>query len=296
MAITVFANGQGFFHKGSGGTGKAFPDVCLSPPPPPAGPIPIPYPNNVSASDLTDGSKTVKIDGEPTALEDASYCSTSSGDEGGTQGGGVVSHKTKGTACFTFWSLDVKVEGKGVDRHEDPMLQNCGSRTPPNGLTPQVGVKAFKGALNPSTPCCPGSGGKGGAYRRSKWVKESSTKKQKKAVNTKKPPPSPQPSPQCWECGSTSPRGWKTPPPPPPGVNVGNPPKGSGKKKKGFVADHDPPLIVRHYNGGCHLSKKEKKKNAEDVAGVVAHCSQCSSKQGKAMGDSHQAMKDANKC
>ena len=73
MGITVFANGQGFFHKGSGGSGKAFPDVCLSPPPPPAGPLPIPYPNNLTASDLADGSKTVKIDGEPTALEDASY-------------------------------------------------------------------------------------------------------------------------------------------------------------------------------------------------------------------------------
>ena len=293
MGITVFANGQGFFHKGSGGSGKAFPDVCLSPPPPPAGPLPIPYPNKVSASDLADGSKSVKIDGEPTALEDASYCSTSSGDEGGTQGGGVVSHKTKGTACFTFWSLDVKVEGKGVDRHEDPMLQNCGSQTPPNGLTPQVGVKAFKGALNPTPPCCPGSGGKGGPYKRSKWISKSSTDKQKAHVNKKTTNP---PGPSCWECGSSSPRGWLRPPPPPPGVNVGNPPKGSKKKKKRFVADHDPPLIVRHYNGGCHLSKKEKKKNAESLKGIVSHCSQCSSKQGTAMNAAHPAMKAANNC
>jgi len=294
MGITVFAEGLGFFHKGSGGTGKCYPDVCLSPPPPPTGPVPIPYPNNVSASDLTDGSKTVKIDGEETALEDSSYCTTSSGDEGGTQGGGVVSHKTKGTACFTFWSLDVKVEGKGVDRHEDPMLQNCGSQTPPNGLTPEVGVTAMKAALDPDKPCCPAprGGHTGGPYKRSKWINESSTEKQKAHVN--KDPP----APSCWECGSTSPRGWLKRPPPEPGLNKGNPPKGSGKKKKRFVADHDPPLIVRHYSGGCHMTKKERKKDAESLSGVVAHCTQCSSKQGNALGSNgaHPAMKEANNC
>jgi hypothetical protein len=293
MAITVFANGQGFFHKGSGGTGKAFPDVCLSPPPPPTGPVPVPYPNNVSASDLSGGSKTVKIDGEPTALEDASYCSTSSGDEGGTQGGGVVSHKTKGTGCFTFWSLDVKVEGKGVDRHHDPMLQNCGSQTPPNGLTAQVGVTAFKAAINPSPPCCPPpkGGHTGGVYRRKKWIKKSSTDEQKKHVNkvTKRPK-----GPKCWECGSTSPRGYA--PPPPKGVNIDNPPKGSGKKKIRFIADHDPPLIVRHYSGGCHNDKKTRKANAESLQGIVAHCSQCSGKQGAAMKAAEPAMRQANNC
>src|SRR5437868_2419334 len=111
MGCTVFANSNGLFHKGSGGSGVAFPDVCLSPPPPPAGPVPIPYPNNISAGDLTDGSTTVKADGEPTALKDQSKLSTSTGDEGGTQGGGVITHKTKGKAVATFWSLDVKIEG-----------------------------------------------------------------------------------------------------------------------------------------------------------------------------------------
>jgi hypothetical protein len=290
MGITVFANGQGFFHKGSGGSGKAFPDVCLSPPPPPAGPLPIPYPNNVSASDLTDGSKTVKIDGEPTGLEDASYVSTSSGDEGGTQGGGVVSHKTKGTACFTFWSLDVKVEGKGVDRHHDPMLQNCGSRTPPNGLTPTARVKADAAAdpVNEGIkPCCPGSGGKGGPYKRSSWISQSSTEKQKAHVN--------KPTPSCWECGSTSPRGWKTPPKPGPPPVAGKPNPGKGKR---FVADHDPPLIIRHYSGGCWMSKSEKKKDAESLTGVVAHCTKCSGKQGSALGSKghHPVLKKAHGC
>lgn len=294
MGITVFANGDGFFHKGSGGSGKAFPDVCLSPPPPPAGPVPIPYPNTASASDLVDGSKTVKIDGESTGLEDASSCSTSSGDEGGTQGGGVVTHKTKGTACFTFWSLDVKVEGKGVDRHQDPMLNNCGSKTPPNGLTAAARVKS-DAAKDPVTegikPCCPGSGGKGGPYKRSSWVKESSTSKQKAAANAGIPGP----PPTCWECGSTSPRGWKTPPSPgpPPVAGKLNPAKG-----KSFVADHDPPLIVRHYSGGCWMSKAEKKKDAESLTGLQTHCRKCSSKQGNALGSKgeHPKYKSAHGC
>src|SRR5664279_2266647 len=100
MSCTVFANGNGLFHKGSGGKGVAQPDVCLSPPPPPAGPVPVPYVNSLSASDLADGSKTVKIQGEPTALEDQSNIATSTGDEGGTQGGNVVTHKTKGKGYF----------------------------------------------------------------------------------------------------------------------------------------------------------------------------------------------------
>ena len=55
--------------------------------------------------------------GNPTALENVSEISTSTGDEGGTQGGGVVSHKTKGTGAFLLWYFVVKVEGKGVCHH-----------------------------------------------------------------------------------------------------------------------------------------------------------------------------------
>src|SRR5262245_53094998 len=114
MGLTVFAEKMGFFHKGSSGKGIAPADVCLSPPPPPAGPIPVPYVNVLSAPDLSKGSKTVKIDGEETALEDSSEVSTSTGDEAGTQGGNVITHKTKGKGSFTLWSFVVKVEGKGV--------------------------------------------------------------------------------------------------------------------------------------------------------------------------------------
>jgi uncharacterized Zn-binding protein involved in type VI secretion len=82
------------------------------------------------ASDLDKGSKSVKIDGEPTALEDESEISTSTGDEGGTQGGNVVTHKTKGKGYFKTWSLTVKIEGKGVCRHGDMMGQNSASLPP----------------------------------------------------------------------------------------------------------------------------------------------------------------------
>ncbi|MBC7604109.1 MAG: DUF4150 domain-containing protein [Ramlibacter sp.] len=133
MSCTVFANQNGLFHKGSDGKGTAFPDVCLSPPPAPTGPVPIPYPNKAAAGDLSDGSMTVLVQGEPTALKDQSYTSRTSGDSGGTQGGGLVTHKTEGKGYFKFWSLDVMIEGLNVDSHSDPMGQNCGSNTT-NGL------------------------------------------------------------------------------------------------------------------------------------------------------------------
>jgi uncharacterized Zn-binding protein involved in type VI secretion len=270
VSCTVFANGQGFFHKGSGGTGKAYPDVCLSPPPPPGGPIPVPYLNSLTASDLTNGSTTVKIQGEPTALEDSSYVATSTGDEGGTQGGGVITHKIKGKGYFTLWSFDVKVEGKGVDRHGDPMLQNCSS-PPGNGLDPSAVVTADI-AEKAKIKCCPP---KSNRYSRKKHGYNSPTDDQKAAVA----------GGPCWECSSTSPRGWKVPPrttPPPPQPGVENPHTKKGKKRK-FVADHQPPLMIQHYAGGCKDSSDVQETRAKNTALVRPHCSQCSSKQGGAM-------------
>ena len=257
MGCTVFANDDGFFHSGSGGSGKAFPDVCLSPPPPPTGPVPVPYNNSLMASDLSGGSTSVKIQGNPTALEDSSNISTSMGDEAGTQGGGVITHKTKGKGYFSLWSFDVKVEGKGVDRHTDPMGQNCAS-PPLNGLNPQARVEAKK-AEKPRKKC------------KKKYSKAdrygSPTKAQKDAVNKGKP--------KCWECKSPSPRGWKKPPPPKPGVP--KPPKG-----KRFIADHQPPCMVMYYRGGCQDPKKQEKR-VKDKKAVKPHCSMCSSRQGGIM-------------
>ncbi|MHC4469336.1 MAG: DUF4150 domain-containing protein [Planctomycetota bacterium] len=275
MGCTVFANDSGFFHKGSGGSGKAFPDVCLSPPPSPTGPVPVPYPNSLKASDLAKGSKTVKIQKKPTALENKSNVKTSMGDEAGNQGGNVLTHKTKGKGYFMLWSFDVKVEGKGVCRHGDPMGQNCTS-TPPGGLDARAKVVAAK-ALKAKEPC-------DRPYNK-KDRHGSPTEKQKDAVN--------KPNAKCWECKSPSPTGWlhpprKRPPPPTKGVARANP------KKKRFVADHQPPVLVNYYAGGCHKSEDEQKKIAKDPKKVKPHCSKCSSRQGGLMSGFSSKLKAAH--
>lgn len=180
MGVTVYAEGKGFFHKGSGGKGVAPGDVCLSPPPPPTGPVPVPYVNTMLASDLDKGSKSVKIDGESTALEDQSEFSTSSGNEGGTQGGNVVTHKTKGKGSFKTWAFTVKVEGKGACRHGDMVGQNCGSA--PYGIVDPSAITRFLSALEEEhrgKPCPPNSNPKTGT-----------TEKQRAACRGK----------QCWSC------------------------------------------------------------------------------------------------
>lgn len=98
-----------------------FPDVCKTPSP--GGPIPIPYPNIGKASDTSKGPKKVKCDGEMTMVKGAKY-STTTGDEAGTAGGGVISGKTKGEAEFMMYSFDVKFEGKNVCRLGDPLFHN----------------------------------------------------------------------------------------------------------------------------------------------------------------------------
>lgn len=130
MGATVNVNFRTVVHAGSGGIATAFPDVCKTPSP--AGPIPIPYPNIAKSGDTAQGSKKVKIDGNPIMLDGSNF-STSTGDEAGSAGGGVVSNTTKGKAEFILYSFDVKVEGKGVPRLGDMMLQNKMSspNTPP---------------------------------------------------------------------------------------------------------------------------------------------------------------------
>jgi hypothetical protein len=128
VAVTVGVNDLSVVHKDSSGIATAFPDVCKTPAPP-APFVPIPYPNVAKSSDTADGSSTVKCDGNPICLKDSNF-STSTGDEAGTAGGGVVSNKTKGKAEFVNFSFDVKVEGKNVARALDLMLHND-KNTPP---------------------------------------------------------------------------------------------------------------------------------------------------------------------
>src|SRR6266853_972978 len=134
MGCEVYADGMTIACKAADGkTVAAMPDVCLSPPSPPAGPIPIPYPNTGMASDTTDGSKTVQINGQEVMLKNKSYFKQSSGDEAATKslGMGVVTHQIQGKVNFIAWSIDVKFEGENVPRHLDLTGHNEAS-DPPN--------------------------------------------------------------------------------------------------------------------------------------------------------------------
>jgi len=127
MGCDVFADGNEIACKaGDGKVIAAFPDVCLSPPSPPAGPIPVPYPNTSFSKDMKNGSKSVKIKDKEVMLKDKSFYKTSPlGDEAATKtlGAGVITHVITGKTYFMAWSMDVKFEGKNVDRHVD--LTTC---------------------------------------------------------------------------------------------------------------------------------------------------------------------------
>ncbi len=256
MSVSVFAENMGFFHKGSGGKGIAPADVCLTPPPPPTGPVPVPYVNTLSSSNLAKGSKKVKIQGNPTALENASNISTSTGDEAGTQGGNVITHQTKGKGYFTLWSFTVKVEGKGVCRHGDMMGQNSAS-TPP-GCIDAAAITSFTAQswVDTTTPCPPNSyPGNAGT-----------TEEQQNACRAG----------PCWQsnCGAAS-SGYRAR-------------KSRSSKFKGyksgqrFTPDHQPPQSAAWYMGGCHDPDKFAEW-AKSKGSVKPHCKSCSRAQGSVM-------------
>ena len=128
MPVTVGVNFLSVVHKSSNGVSIAFPDVCKTPAPP-APFVPIPYPNIAQSSDTAKGTKKVKCDGNPVCTKDSNF-RMSTGDEGGSAGGGMISSKIKGKAEFVMFSFDVKFEGKNVSRAFDIMLHND-KNTPP---------------------------------------------------------------------------------------------------------------------------------------------------------------------
>ncbi|WP_044890101.1 DUF4150 domain-containing protein [Myxococcus hansupus] len=144
MANTVGVNSLSIVTKESGGVTVAFPDICKTPSP--AGPLPIPYPNIARSSDTAKGSKKVTVEGNPVCLKDSNF-STSTGDEAGTAGGGLVSGKTKGRAEFINYSFDVQIEGKNVARALDLMLHND-KNTPPAPLMQPPVLGFGKGPKN----------------------------------------------------------------------------------------------------------------------------------------------------
>lgn len=131
MPATTNVNFRTVVHEKSNGMAMFFPDVCKTPAPP-APFVPIPYPNIAMSTDTDKGSEKVKIDGCPVMLDGSNF-KTSTGDEAGSAGGGILSSKNKGKAEFILFSFDVKIEGKGVPRLGDLMLGNKGGspNTPP---------------------------------------------------------------------------------------------------------------------------------------------------------------------
>lgn len=130
MPATVTVNLRTVVHASSNGIATAFPDVCKTPTP--GGPVPIPYPNISKSQDTSQGSSTVKMDGNPIMLKDSKF-SMSTGDEAGSAGGNILTNQIKGPAAFLMFSFDVKVEGKPVPRQFDIMMHNMSqiSGTPP---------------------------------------------------------------------------------------------------------------------------------------------------------------------
>jgi hypothetical protein len=125
MGTSVDANGRSILHKGHGQTHTcAVPDVCKTPSP--GGPVPIPYVNIAMDSNISDAAESVKIEGNPVANLSAKIA-TSTGDEPGSAGGGILSSKIKGTVTWQMGSLDVKAEGKSVVRFLDNAFHNGNS-------------------------------------------------------------------------------------------------------------------------------------------------------------------------
>ncbi|MCP3136791.1 PAAR-like domain-containing protein [Pyxidicoccus xibeiensis] len=151
----VFVNGMTPVTTESGGRVVGFPDVCKAPGP--GGPMPIPFPNIALSRDLESGSRTVRINGAPVALKD-SHIGSSTGNEAGTAGGGVVSGKTKGRAHPVTFSLDVRIEGKPVVRNFDLFTLNDHNTAPfpimqPQGAPPVAGRVGEVEVEQPVEPC-----------------------------------------------------------------------------------------------------------------------------------------------
>ena len=122
MTVTININNITLVHKGSNGISTAtLPDVCKTPSP--GGPVPVPYPNISMASNLAEGTTTVKADGGNMIAVKGSEFSLSTGDEPGTAGGGKSSTFKK-ESKWILYSFDVKMEGKNACRLSDKKTQN----------------------------------------------------------------------------------------------------------------------------------------------------------------------------
>jgi hypothetical protein len=145
--MTVFANGLEISAKAQGCKVIAdFPDTCFTPPQTPATPpgVPVPYPDFGQDSDMASGSTTVKIGGKEIGQENKSKYSKCSGDEAGAAPKkGIITSKNTGAVYAQKWSMDVKVQGKGVPRFTDIATSNHACNppdAPPTILVSTAGV------------------------------------------------------------------------------------------------------------------------------------------------------------
>ncbi len=163
--MTVFANGLEISSKKQGcKVIAAFPDTCFTPPLTPATPpgVPVPYPDFGQDSDLTSGTGTVNIGGEPVSQENSSKYSKCSGDEAGSAPKkGIVTSKNMGAVYAQKWSMDVKFEGKGVVRFGDMATSNHACNpgdSPPMVIVgqpnPAAGGGGNQAPAPPACPCC----------------------------------------------------------------------------------------------------------------------------------------------
>jgi len=195
------------------------------------------------------------------ALKGKSLFSTSTGDEGGTQGGNVITHRTKGKAFFLASSMDVKIEGRFVPRHGDPMAHNCAC-APWGGVAPAY-IDLITTALE-HTDCAED-------YDRDELEdalgERTPNDEQRAAVNNLRSTEATEGQPagtvRCWECGEFT----------------GNP-----------IADHQPPLALKHFSGGCHdedemheaartMNVLEEPPEDSNEPCIVPHCPECSMRQ-----------------
>ena len=87
--------------------------------------MPVPTPTFGLDSDTDKGTGTVKIGGKEISQENKSNYSKCSGDEAGAAPKkGLITSKNTGAVFAQKWSMDVKVQGKGVARFSDIATSN----------------------------------------------------------------------------------------------------------------------------------------------------------------------------
>ncbi len=180
----------------------------------------------------------------------------SSGDEGGVQGGGVVTHKFKGKATFVLWSFTVKVEGKGVCRNGDQMQQNEASE-PGNIISRAAFVDIHPLLERPDEA----EAEKGIARQRTR------IRRTRRPTRTSATAPASRIGERLLELSGKGQRRRLQE----------RKPYSKGQR---WVADHQPPQsVVWRLLGGCHDDKvfNEWKKSNE---AVIPQCTGCSNAQG----------------